>query len=459
MDKIINPVRNLRGIIRVPGDGPISHRAAFLAALCDGPVEIKNFSTGMEAQSVLTCLSQIGVEIERLEDKIVIHGKGLQGIVKPEEPINVGTSVIAARMICGILASCDFETQLICDDIISGLPMRRIIEPLEQMGAKIESNNFRFPLKIGGGKLQGIRYAMPVPSSQVKGALLLAGLSADGVTDIIERMPSRDHLERLLTYFGIKLRKSRVEPKASNEDPLAKRFKKASGIVSPDIKGDMISIGGGQKPIPKPVIIPGDLSASSYFIIAGLLVNGSEIRVDDVGLNPTRLGFVEVLKKMKAPITVKQTGEYGFEPVGNIEIKAANIKGRRMVGELIPSIIDELPVMAIVAAAAQGTSVIRDAYELRHQKTDRIKTIATNLRKMGVKVGELEDGLAIDGGAELGGAEIETFGDHRIAMSFAIAALIAKGQSVIKDAECVEVSYPGFWNDFDKLVNGELPQA
>ncbi len=188
-------------------------------------------------------------------------------------------------------------------------------------------------------------------------------------------------------------------------------------------------------------------------------MDGSEIRVDDVGLNPTRLGFVEVLKKMKAPITVKQTGEYGFEPVGSIEIKSANIKGRRMVGELIPSIIDELPVMAIVAAAAQGTSVIRDAYELRHQKTDRIKTIAGNLRKMGVKVGELEDGLAIDGGTELEGAEIETFGDHRIAMSFAIAALIAKGQSVIKDAECVEVNYPGFWDDFDMLVNGELPRA
>jgi 3-phosphoshikimate 1-carboxyvinyltransferase len=459
MDKIINPVRNLRGIIRVPGDNPISHRIAFLSALCEGPVEIKNYSPGMEAQSALTCLTQMGVEVERVEDKIVIHGKGLAGIVKPEGPVNVGTSVISARIICGILAACDFETELVCDEIISNVPMRRAIEPLEQMGAKIESANFRFPLKITGGKLQGIRYAMPVPSSQVKGAMLLAGLGAEGTTDIIERMPSRDHLERLLTYFGIKLRKSRVEPKPSNEDPLAKRFKKAAGIVSPDIKGDMISIRGGQKLIPKALTVPGDLSAASYFIIAGLLVEGSEIRVDDVGLNPSRLGFVEVLKKMKAPINVKPTGDYGFEPVGSIEIKAANIKGRRMVGELIPSIIDELPVMAIVAAAAQGTSVIRDAYELRHQKTDRIKTIAGNLRKMGVKVGELEDGLAIDGGVELEGAEIDTFGDHRLAMSFAVAALIANGQSIIKDAECVEVSYPGFWNDFDKMVNGELPQA
>ena len=312
------------------------------------------------------------------------------------------------------------------------------------MGAKIEANNYHFPLKIKGGKLKGIRYAMPVPSSQVKGALLLSGMTADGLTEIIERMPSRDHLERLMTYFGVRIRRSHVEQKPGSEDPLAKRFKKAAGIVSPDVKGDMISIRGGQKPIPKLVVIPGDLSAASYFIVAGLLVNGSEIRVDDVGLNPTRLGFVEVLKKMKAPITVKQTGEYGFEPVGNIEIKSADIKGRRMVGELIPSILDELPVMAIVAAAAQGTSVIRDAYELRHQKTDRIKTIASNLRRMGVKVGELEDGLAIDGGYELDGAEIETSGDHRIAMSVAVAGLAARGDTIIRDTGWIDTSFPGF---------------
>lgn len=454
MDKIINPVRNLRGTIKMPGDGPISHRAAFLAAMCHGPVEIRNYSLGREAQAVLDCLVQLGVEVEHRDDGVlVIHGKGLSGLTRPDKPIKVGASVIAARIICGLLASCNFESEVTCDDMICNLPMRRAIEPLELMGAKIESNTYRMPLKISGGNLHGIRYAMPVASSQVKGALLMAGLNAEGTTDIIERIPSRDHFERLLAYFNVKLRKSRVEPKASDEDPLAKRFKKAAGIVSPDIKGDMISIAGGQKPIPKPLVIPGDLSAASYFIIAGLLVDGSEIKVEDVGLNPTRMGFIDVLKKMKAPIVVKQTGEYGYEPVGTIEIKSSKIKGRRVVGELIPSIIDELPIMAMVAAVAQGTSVIRDAYELRHQKTDRIKTVALNLRKMGVKVGELEDGLAIDGGVELEGAEIETFGDHRLAMSFAIAALVARGPSIIKDAECVELSYPGFWYDFDKLTN------
>jgi 3-phosphoshikimate 1-carboxyvinyltransferase len=453
MEKTINPIKNLKGTVRVPGDSPISHRAAFLAALCDGPVEITNYAPGLEAQTALDCLANLGIDVERLENKVIIHGRGLQGLTPPSAPINVRMSIAGARIICGVLAACNFETELTCDDMIANLPMRRVIEPLEQMGAPIESANYRFPLKIKGGPLKGIQYAMPVSSSQVKGALLLAGMVADGVTEIIERIPSRDHGERLLAYFGVKVKKSRVEPKQSTEDPLTKRFKKAAGIVSPDLKGDMLSIRGGQKPIPKPLVMPGDLSSASHFIIAGLLVPGSEIRVEDIGLNPTRLGFVEVLKKMKAPITVKQIGENGFEPFGSIEIKSANIKGRRMVGELIPSIIDELPVMAIVAAAAQGTSVIRDAYELRLQKTDRIKSIAANLRKMGVKVGELEDGLAIDGGSELEGAEIETYGDHRIAMAFAIAALIAKGPSVIKDAECVETSYPTFWDDFDRLVN------
>jgi 3-phosphoshikimate 1-carboxyvinyltransferase len=453
MDKVINPARNLKATLKVPGDSAISQRAAFLGALCDGPVEVGNFSRGHESRYALTCLSELGIAVEQHDDLLVIQGKGLQGIQKPKKPINVGTSVIAARIICGILAACEFESEIICDDLISGVPMRRIIDPLVQMGAKIESNNYRHPLRIRGAKLKGIRYAMPVPSSQVKSALLMAGLNAEGTTEIIERIPSRDHLERMLAYFGVKIRKTKVEEKPADEDPLAKRFKKAAGIVSPDMKGDMITIKGGQKLVQRPLTIPGDLSAAAYFIIAGLLTDNSEVKVEDVNLNPTRMGFVDVLRKMKAPIVTKQTGENGFEPIGSIEIKSAKIKGRRIVGELIPSIIDELPIMAVVAAAAQGTSVIRDAYELRHQKTDRIKTVAANLRKMGVKVGELDDGLAIDGGVELEGAEIETFGDHRIAMAFAIAALVAKSPSVIKGAECVELSYPGFWDDIDKMTN------
>ena len=456
MDKVINPIKRLRATVELPGDTAISHRAVLLASLCNGPVEIKNYSTGLECHTTLDCLAQLGVEMEQDEDTLVIHGKGLAGIQKPDGPVNVKSSVPTARMLCGILAAADFESELVCGESISNLPMRRVIEPLGKMGAGIESNNHKMPLRIRGTKLQGIQYAMPVSSSQVKGTLLMAGLLADGKTEIIERIPSRDHFERLLTYFGIKLKKSRVEPKPSDEDPLIRRFKKEAGLVSPDLKGDMIAIMGGQEIAQRPLTIPGDISSAAYYIIAGLLVKDSEVRVENVSLNATRMGFVEVLKKMRAPITVEQVGEMGFEPYGTIEIKSVEIKGRRMVGELIPTIIDELPVMAIVSAAAQGTSVIRDAYELRNQKIDRIKSIATNLRKMGIKVGELDDGMAIDGGTGLEGAEIESFGDHRIAMSFAVAGLIASGPTVIKDAECVEISYPGFWDDFDRFASGQL---
>lgn len=451
MDKIINPVTRLRASISLPGDSAISHRAVIVASICKEPMQIDNFSTGNECMTTLNCLSQLGVEWELDGTKLTVHGRGVAAMTRPEGPLNVGNSVPTARMICGILAASGFETEVTCGDEICNLPMRRIIEPLSKMGALIESNNFKMPLKITGSKLQGINYAMPVSSSQAKGTLLLAGLLAEGVTEIIERIPSRDHVERLLTYLGIKLKKSRVEPKPSDEDPLIKRFKKETGNVSPDVKGDMYSIRGGQKLQAKPLVIPGDISSAAHFIIAGLLVKDAAVRVKGVSLNATRLGFADVLEKMRAPIVLEQTGEYGFEPYGTIEIKSAQIKGRRMVGELIPSIIDELPVMAVVAAAAQGTSVIRDAYELRNQKVDRIKSIASNLRKMGVKVGELDDGMAIDGTPELEGAEIDTNGDYRIAMAFAIAGLIANGPTVIKDAECVDAVYPGFWDELERI--------
>lgn len=455
MDKTINQIKNVKASITLPGDCAISHRAALIAALCSSPVEIKNFATGNECKVTLDCLRQLGVETELNGSTLAVHGKGLAGMKQPEGPVDVCGSIPTARMICGILSSLKFESKVIGCKAIANLPMRRVIEPLELMGAEIESNNFKLPLTIRGTKLKGIRYAMPVSTAQVKAMLLMAGLSADGDTEVIERIPSRDHAERLMAYFGIRLKKSRVEPQPSNEDPLIKRFKKESGIVSPDIKGDMISIRGGQKLHPKPVTIPGDISAASYFLVAGLLLKNSFVEVKEVSLNPRRLGFVEVLKKMKVPITVEQKGEMGFEPYGNIQIQSTEIKGRRMVGELIPSIINELPIMSIVAANAQGTSVIRDAFELRQQKVDRIKSIATNLRKMGMKVGELDDGLAIDGGGGLVGAEVESFDDPTIAMSFAVAGLLAEGSTVIKGAECVEYEYPGFWDDFDRFTSGE----
>jgi 3-phosphoshikimate 1-carboxyvinyltransferase len=455
MEKVVHQIKSVKASIKLHGDNAISHRAALIGAICDQPVRIKNFAPGKECEITLECLRKLGVEIEREGNQVTINGKGIAGFKQPDEPLDVCGSMPTARMICGILAALNFETRITGCGEIANLPMRRVIEPLELMGAVIESNNYRLPLTIGGGKLKGVRYAMPVATAQVKAMLLLAGLLAEGKMEIIERIPSRDHFERLLAYFGIKMKKSRVEPKPSDEDPLIKRFKKESGIVSPDIKGDMISIKGGQKLNPKPVTIPGDISSAAYFLVAGLLLRNSFVEVKDVSLNPRRLGFVEVLKKMKVPVTVEQKGESGFEPFGSIQIKSTEIKGRRMVGELIPSIINELPIMSIVASYAQGTSVIRDAYELRQQKVDRIKSIATNLRKMGMKVGELDDGLAIDGGGGLVGAEIESFKDPAIAMSFAVAGLLADGTTIIKDAECVEDEYPGFWDDFEKFAAGE----
>jgi 3-phosphoshikimate 1-carboxyvinyltransferase len=456
MDKIIHPAKGLRANIRLPGDSPISHRTAILASICNQTITLNNFSPNGECQTTLDCLKQLGVEIEKTDEGIVVHGKGVEALTQPEEPLDVCGSVPTARMICGLLSSLDFESELKGCEELTNIPMRRVIEPLQLMGADIESNKFRLPLKIKGSKLQGIRYAMPVATAQVKAMLLLTGLLAEGNTEIIERIPSRDHFERLLAYYGIKMKKTKVEPKPVEEDPLIKRFKKETGVVSPDLKGDMISIMGGQKLNPKPLSIPGDVSSASYFLIAGLLIKDSLVKVENVSLNPTRLGFVDVLKKMKAPIKVEQKGEMGFEPYGDIEISDTPVKGRRMVGELIPSIIDELPIMSIVSALATGTSVIRDAYELRLQKVDRIKSIASNLRKMGMKVGELDDGMAIDGGGELEGAELESFGDPIIAMTFAIAGLTANSPSVIKGAECVNERYPGFWDDFDKFTSGEL---
>lgn len=455
MDKVINPITSVNASIKLHGDNAISHRAALLAALSEKQVTISNFATGKECEVTLNCLKQLGVEMEKNDNVLTVFGKGLASFTKPEKPLDACGSIPTARMICGLLSLLDFETTVTGCEAIANLPMRRVVEPLELMGAEIKSNNFKLPLTIKGGKLHGIRYAMPVTTAQVKAMLLMTGLMSEGVTEVIERIPSRDHFERLLTYYGVKLKKTRVEPKPSDEDPLIKRFKKESGIVSPDIKGDMISINGGQRLNPKPITIPGDISTASYFLVAGLLLKDSFVEVREVSLNPRRLGFVEVLKKMKVPIAVEQKGEMGFEPYGTIQIKSTEIKGRRMVGELIPSIINELPVMSIVAANAQGTSVIRDAYELRQQKVDRIKSIATNLRKMGMKVGELDDGLAIDGGGGLVGAELESYDDPTIAMSFAVAGLLAEGTTVIKNAECVEDEYPAFWDDFEKFAAGQ----
>lgn len=462
MDKIIRPASRIRGKISLLGDKSISHRAAILAALAKGDTRIVNYSTSQEFEVTLKCLRQYGVDIEPVEQDesgpldqpaIVVHGKGIDGFAKPEDVLFAGNSSATVRLLLGVAAALPFESRFDGSVNLRARPMLRVIEPLEKMGAKIESDNLRIPLSVTGGKLQAIRYVMPLSTSQVKGAVLTAGLFADGVTELIERIPSRDHFERLLSLMGIKFRKEKIQPQPQAGDELERRLRKLikNNVVEP--RGELYKLPGHQNPISDLTIeIPGDISAAALFVAAAVLVRKSELVIDNVCLNPTRLGALDILSKMRANIKFEVTNKKGNEPVGRISASYGQLKGRRIVGETIPSIIDELPVMAVIATQAQGTTVIRDAYELRHKETDRIKMIVADLRKMGARIGELDDGVAIDGGTELEGAEIATQGDHRIAMAFAIAGLVARGETVIKDAECVATSHPSFWDDLESIV-------
>lgn len=457
MDKLIKPATRVSGKISFPGDKSISHRVAILASLAKGDTTMVNSSTSQEFESTLNCLRQYGVQIVKPEDddnKLIIQGKGLEGLSQPEGTIDAGASSATVRLLLGLAAACPFESHFDGSNRLRLRPMLRVIEPLEKMGAKIESENFRVPISVTGGNLQAIKYIMPLSTSQVKGAVFTAGLYAKGETELIERIPSRDHFERLMTLMKIKFKKEKVKPvQPKLNDEFERRLKKLNKTAIVEPRGGLYTMSGGQTPTSVEVIeIPGDISAAALFVAASVLVRNSELVISNVCLNPTRIGFLDILGKMRANISFEVTERKGFEPTGTIIASYGPLKGRRIVGDTIPSIIDELPIMAIVATQAQGTTVIRDAFELRHKETDRIKTVVTNLRKMGARIGELEDGMAIDGGTELEGAEIITHGDHRIAMAFAIAGLIAKGETLIKDAECVNTSHPNFWEDLESVV-------
>ena len=457
MDKNIKPAARIKGKIKLLGDKSISHRAAILASLCKGDVTISNYSTSDEFTSTLNCLRQYGVQIEKVEDAentMVIHGQGLEGLMQPEQPLEAGNSSATVRLLMGLAASCPFETRFDGSEKLKARPMLRVIEPLEKMGAVIESDNFRVPITIAGGNLEGIRYMMPLSTSQVKGAILTAGMYAKGTTELIERIPCRDHFERLMSYMGIKFKKEKIQPAPNKvDDEFERRLKKLNKNAVLEPRGGLYTLPGGQVPtVHGPIEIPGDISAAALFVAAAVLIKNSDLAIEDVCLNQTRIGFLDILGKMRANVTFETTGRHGFEPTGRITAGHGLLKGRRIVGETIPSIIDELPIMAVIATQAEGTTVIRDAFELRHKETDRIKMVVANLRKMGARIGELEDGMAIDGGTELEGAEISTFGDHRIAMAFAIAGLVANGETIIKDADCVATSHPTFWEDLDSIV-------
>ncbi len=420
----LQSIRRLRGEVTIPGDKSISHRAVMFGALAEGKTEITGFLRGADCLSTISCFRQLGISIEETADKIIVHGKGLHGLRAPVSTLDTGNSGTTTRLISGILAGQNFTSVLTGDSSIQRRPMRRIMTPLSQMGASIRSikENDCAPLEITGSSLHGISYMSPVASAQVKSAVLLAGLYADGETSVTETAISRNHTELMLKSFGSDIR----------TDHLTATIRPNPALHAMDIH------------------VPGDISSAAYFIAAGSLVPDSEILIRNVGINPTRDGIIRVAREMGADITLfneKNTGE----PVADLLVKSSSLHGITIGGDIIPTLIDELPIIAVMAAAADGTTVIRDAAELKVKESDRIAVMTENLSAMGCDITATQDGMIIHGRNALQGAVIDPHSDHRIAMSFAVAAMIADGETEIKDADCVMISYPDFYDDLKKL--------
>ena len=425
MDKTIRPTDKIKAVITVPGDKSVSHRAVMFGSIAQGDTEITGFLTGDDCMSTISCFKKLGIDIEVNGDKVVVHGKGLHGLNAPKELLDVGNSGTTIRLISGLLAGQDFNCKLNGDASIQKRPMNRVIKPLSMMGANIKSTNDGYaPLEITGTPLKGIEYHMPVASAQVKSSILLASLYAEGETVVIEDMPSRDHTEIMLNYFGA------------------------------DIKNDngRITSCPVKELYGKPVTVPADISSAAFFIAAGLLTPNSEITVKNVGINKTRTGIIDAFKQMGADIEITNEHLAGGEPVGDIVAKTSSLKAITLGGDMIPRMIDEIPVFAVAALAAEGTTVIKDARELKVKESNRIATMIEELGKMGADITETEDGMIIGGGQSLHGAETYSHLDHRVAMSIAVAALNAEGETVITDADCVGISFPDFYELLDGIT-------
>lgn len=418
-------VTRLAGQVTIPGDKSISHRAIMLGSLANGTTEISNFLQGADCLSSMNCFKSMGINIHNNKDSVIVHGKGLHGLSKPQEILDVGNSGTTTRLMSGILAAQNFESSLNGDASIQKRPMKRIMDPLSLMGAKIESlaGNGCAPLKITGQHLHGIHYHSKVASAQVKSCILFAGLYADGETSVTEPYVSRNHTELMLSYFG-----GTVKTKDTT----------VTVLPEPELIG--------QK-----VIVPGDISSAAYFIAAGLIVPNSEILIQNVGINPTRDGILQVCRQMGANITVTNENTQKGEPSADLIVRSSSLHGIEIKGKLIPTLIDEIPIIAVLASYADGTTIIRDAQELKVKESNRIDVMVNNLSKMGVSIQATDDGMIIEGGNPLHGAIIESCLDHRIAMSFAIASLQADGITEIIGSECVTISYPEFYEDLKSI--------
>ncbi|MBE5975998.1 MAG: 3-phosphoshikimate 1-carboxyvinyltransferase [Paenibacillaceae bacterium] len=415
----------LRGELSIPGDKSISHRSIMFGSLAKGTTEITNFLQGADCLSTIACFEKMGIGIENNGDSVIVHGNGLFGLKKPETILDCGNSGTTTRLISGILAAQDFDVTLTGDDSIKKRPMKRIMDPLSHMGADIRSleGNGCAPLAITGKKLYGIHYTSKVASAQVKSAILLAGLYADGETKVTEPYVSRNHSEIMLKYFGADV----------------------------STEGTTATIWPAKELYGNRIVVPGDISSAAFFIAAGLLVPGSELLLKHVGINPTRDGILSVCRDMGGDITLLNKNTDSGEPTADILVKFSTLHGTEIGGSIIPTLIDELPVIAAMACFAEGETVIRDAGELKVKESNRIEVMVRNLSAMGADVTETEDGMIIRGGRPLHGAVIDSKLDHRIAMTFAVAGLCAEGETEIKGAECVNISYPGFYQDLERL--------
>ena len=420
--------KGLKGQLAVPGDKSISHRAVMLGSIASGNTEIHHFLQGADCLSTISCFRRMGVEIENRGNMVVVHGKGMRGLSAPSGMLDCGNSGTTMRLMSGILAAQPFPSTLTGDASIQKRPMKRIMEPLTQMGAHILSlrENGCAPLRIKPGKLHGIHYHTPVASAQVKSAILLAGLYSDGPTKVTEPALSRNHTELMLRHFGAEI---------ASEDVTA------AVMPAKELYGAKVEV-------------PGDISSAAYFIAAALMVPGSEVLIRNVGVNPTRDGMIRVCQAMGADVTLENVRGREAEPMADLLVRHSSLKGVEIGGEIIPALIDELPMIAAMACAAQGTTVIKDAAELKVKESNRIRIMVENLSAMGADIRETEDGMIIEGGRPLHGASVDSHLDHRIAMTFAVTSLIADGVTTIKDADCVRISYPGFYQDLSRLLEG-----
>jgi 3-phosphoshikimate 1-carboxyvinyltransferase len=425
MKKTVRPARAVNGSVQIPGDKSISHRYAMLSAIAEGTSNITNYSTGADCHSTLQCLRDLGVQWSEEGTTVLVEGRGLRGLVAPQSQLDAGNSGSTIRMLSGILAAQSFRTLIGGDESLSKRPMERIIKPLLAMGARVSAHDSKFPpLTIDGGPLRPIEYTLPVASAQVKSCILLAGLYADGATTVHENIPTRDHTELALRAFGADV----------------------------TMRRGSITVQGGGALAGRDLIVPGDVSSAAFYLVAACLLPGSRLTLPGVGLNPTRTALIDLLVSMGASIQVPHLEQVAGELIGTLEVRGSEVEGGVIEGATTAAVIDEIPALAVLGARSRHGLTVRDARELRVKETDRIATIAENLRRMGVAVDEAEDGFHVPGCQSFRAGELNSFGDHRIAMAFAIAALAADGECVIEGAEAASVSYPEFYETLEVIA-------